>query len=186
MASQIPIAAVVIIIIAGAFRLGPFALLIVSWPLSRIVGISGERQSRDTECRLFDYTGAADEGTRVVVDSVYSGVSVHSAEMFVEVFFPREPRAAAPFAVVVRADIVGFGPAMSLVHFALVTEEAAGVCEALDFLAPGFFAYVRSGVFVSVFASVTTPRYHHVKFTKTRRAGPQPAFCGTEKVVELT
>lgn len=86
--------------------------------------------------------------------SLLTDVPMHPAEMLGQVFFPGEASAAAPFAVGVRAHVAGFGAAMLPVDFPLVTEQAAGVGEAEDFLAAWFFADVWPSMFVSVFAKM--------------------------------
>lgn len=85
------------------------------------------------------------------------------AEMFGEVFLPREASAAAPFAVWVGALEARFGAAVLTVNFSLMTEQTSGIGEAADFLAAWFLADVGPFMFVFVFAitkfSVMMARY---------------------------
>ena len=77
---------------------------------------------------------------------------MHAPKMLREIFLSGKANTRAAFAVAIRAHAACFGAAVLAVDFALVAEEAAGVGEALDFFAAGFFADVRAVVLVHVFA----------------------------------
>ena len=74
------------------------------------------------------------------------------SQMLIQIFFPGKPDAGAAFAVFVRTHAAGFGAAVLAVDFALVAEETAGVGEAADVVAFGFFADVGAVVLVHVFS----------------------------------
>jgi len=76
---------------------------------------------------------------------------MHAPQMLIQVLLAREARPRTALAIAMRTHARGFRAAVLLVDLALVAKQAAGVGEALDFLAARLGTDVRAGVFVHVF-----------------------------------
>jgi hypothetical protein len=84
-------------------------------------------------------------------------MTVHAADVLVQVLFPREPWARGALGVRVGAKEGFLSASVHLVDLALVAEKPAAVGEALQLLAAGDLALVRPIMLVHVFAGE-----HHI------------------------
>jgi hypothetical protein len=78
-------------------------------------------------------------------------ISVHTPQVFVEIFLSRETLACVTLAVDVWAVELLPRSAMLIVNLALVAEETTGICEARKLLATFCWALVWAIVFVHMF-----------------------------------
>lgn len=80
---------------------------------------------------------------------------VASTKVLLQVLLARKSMACAAVAVGVWAHQGLLGIDVLLVYFALVSQQAAGVCKSLNLIATRFHALVRSIMFIHVFAVQT-------------------------------